>query len=195
MNELGKRLRAQRAALGLKQDELAARLFVTRQTISNYERGLSEPDLDMLRRLAEALETEPAVLLGSETAARKGSGKKELLSFLLGLVLTAGVAALFIALEKQAFAWKGTHYDIVPYERVVLLLMPLIFLLLGWTLAQGADCDRPLSDGTGAHAAAPAAGRAVPFGCGVSFFPGCAFRDRLGKASGASVRSGAAPEP
>ena len=124
MNELGKRLRARRAALGLKQDELAARLFVTRQTISNYERGLSEPDLDMLRRLAEALETEPAVLLGSETAARKGSGKKELLSFLLGLVLTAGVAALFIALEKQAFAWKGTHYDIVPYERVVLLLMP-----------------------------------------------------------------------
>ena len=118
MNELGKRLRARRAALGLKQDELAARLFVTRQTISNYERGLSEPDLDMLRRLAEALETEPAVLLGSETAARKGSGKKELLSFLLGLVLTAGVAALFIALEKQAFAWKGTHYDIVPYERV-----------------------------------------------------------------------------
>ncbi len=144
MNELGKRLRARRAALGLKQDELAARLFVTRQTISNYERGLSEPDLDMLRRLAEALETEPAVLLGSETAARKGSGKKELLSFLLGLVLTAGVAALFIVLEKQAFAWKGTHYDIVPYERVVLLLMPLIFLLLGWTLAQGADCLTPL---------------------------------------------------
>ena len=66
MNELGKRLRAQRAALGLKQDELAARLFVTRQTISNYERGLSEPDLDTLRRLAEALEIAtfiPAVLL------------------------------------------------------------------------------------------------------------------------------------
>ena len=144
MTDLGKRLRERRIALKMTQDELAAQLHVTRQTVSNYERGLSEPDLDMLRRLAEALETDPSVLLGSETANRNVSGNKELLPFLLGLVMTAGVAALFIVLEKQAFAWKGTHYDIVPYERVVLLLMPLIFFLLGWTLAQGAGCLTPL---------------------------------------------------
>lgn len=140
MHDLGKRLRARRMALGMTQDELAAKLFVTRQTISNYERGLSEPDLDTLRRLAEALKTDTAALLGTERATGKVSRKKELLPFLLGLGVTAGAAALFFLLERQAFAWKSTHYDVVPYERVVLLLLPLIFLLQGWTLVQGAAC-------------------------------------------------------
>lgn len=140
MNDLGKRLRERRTALKMTQDELASRLFVTRQTISNYERGLSEPDLDTLRRLADALETNTAVLLGTETATVRVSRKKELLPFLLGLGLTAGAAALFFLLERQAFAWKSTHYDVIPYERVVLLMLPLIFLLQGWTLAQGAAC-------------------------------------------------------
>lgn len=140
MSDLGKRLRERRTALKMTQDELAARLYVTRQTISNYERGLSEPDLDTLRRLAEALETDTASLLGTETATGKGSRKQELLPFLIGLGLTAGAAALFFLLERQNFAWKSTHYDVIPYERVVLLMLPLIFLLQGWTLAQGAAC-------------------------------------------------------
>lgn len=140
MSDLGKMLRERRMALGMTQDDLAARLFITRQTVSNYERGLSEPDLDMLRRLAEALETDTAALLGTEPSTMKGSRKKELLPFLIGLGLTAGAAALFFLLERQAFAWKSTHYDVIPYERVVLLLLPLIFLLQGWTLAQGVAC-------------------------------------------------------
>ena len=127
-------------ALGMTQDELAARLHVTRQTVSNYERGLSEPDLDMLLRLAEALMTDSAALLGTETATGKVSRKKELFPFLFGLGLTAGAAALFFLLERQAFAWKSTHYDVIPYERVVLLMMPLLFLLLGWTFTQGEAC-------------------------------------------------------
>ena len=140
MNDLGKRLRERRAALKMTQDELAARLYVTRQTISNYERGLSEPDLDMLRRLADALETDTAALLGTKTVTVKVSRKKERLPFLFGLGLTAGAVALFFLLERQAFAWKSTHYEVIPYERVVLLMLPLIFLLQGWTLAQGAAC-------------------------------------------------------
>lgn len=114
MSDLGKRLRARRIELHMTQDELAARLFVTRQTISNYERGLSEPDLDMLRRLAEELQTDTAALLDKGTVTGKTSRKKELLHFLLGLGLTAGAAALFFLLERQAFAWKSTHYDVIP---------------------------------------------------------------------------------
>ena len=140
MNDLGNRLRERRTALKMTQDELAARLFVTRQTISNYERGLSEPDLDMLRRLADALETDTASLLVTEPSLTKVSRKKELLPFLIDLGLTIVVVALFFLLERQAFAWKSSHYDVIPYERVVLLMLPLIFLLQGWTLAQGAAC-------------------------------------------------------
>lgn len=140
MNDLGKRLRERRIALGMTQDELAARLFVTRQTISNYERGLSEPDLDMLLRLAETMQTDTAALLGTGTATGKVSRKKELLPFLFGLGLTAGAAVLFFLLERQTFVWKSTNYDVIPYERVMLLMMPLVYLLLGWTIAQGEAC-------------------------------------------------------
>lgn len=140
MSDLGKRLRERRIALHRTQDELAAQLHVTRQTISNYERGLSEPDLDMLRRLADALQTDLDALLGAKKTPDRRAHKKELLPFLIGLGMTIAAIALFFFLERQAFAWKSTHYDVIPYERVVLLLLPLIFLLQGWTLAQGAAC-------------------------------------------------------
>lgn len=50
-----KRLRRQR---NLKQEELAQRLHVTRQTVSGWETGRRQPDLDMLPKLAQALDTD-----------------------------------------------------------------------------------------------------------------------------------------
>ena len=41
-----------RSQLGLTQDQVAERLHITRQTVSNYETGRSQPDLDTLVRLA-----------------------------------------------------------------------------------------------------------------------------------------------
>lgn len=35
--EIGKRIREHRAELGLSQDDLAARVYVSRQTISSWE--------------------------------------------------------------------------------------------------------------------------------------------------------------
>ena len=45
-------LRDLRAARGMTQDQVAERLHITRQTVSNYETGRSQPDLDTLVRLA-----------------------------------------------------------------------------------------------------------------------------------------------
>ena len=53
---------------GFTQEELAARLHVTRQTISKWEKGYSVPDADLLSRMAEELEVPVTELLG-ETAA------------------------------------------------------------------------------------------------------------------------------
>lgn len=57
-------VRQRRQALGLTQDELAARLHVTRQAVSGWERGKTQPDLDTLAALAQALDAQPADLLG-----------------------------------------------------------------------------------------------------------------------------------
>ena len=63
MRDIGKNIRDLRKRQNMTQDELAARLFVTRQTVSSWERGKSYPDLDTLLQLAEALSASPNDLL------------------------------------------------------------------------------------------------------------------------------------
>ena len=55
-----------RKAKGLSQEELAQKLNVVRQTISKWEKGTSVPDSEMLIKIAEALDTTPAYLMGWE---------------------------------------------------------------------------------------------------------------------------------
>ena len=56
MNTFPNNLKRLRKASGLKQEELAERLNVTRQTVSGWETGRRQPDLDTLKLLAETLE-------------------------------------------------------------------------------------------------------------------------------------------
>lgn len=64
------RLRKER---GLTQDQLAAKVYVTRQAVSRWETGESEPSLDMRKQLAEALDVPDAQLLDSPTLERWSS--------------------------------------------------------------------------------------------------------------------------
>lgn len=49
----GEKLRQLRLEKGITQDALAMQIHVTRQTISGWERGRSEPDIKTIVRLAE----------------------------------------------------------------------------------------------------------------------------------------------
>lgn len=62
---LSENMKRLRKARGLSQEDLAARLHVTRQTISKWENALSVPDAAVLIRLAEILEVSVGELLGS----------------------------------------------------------------------------------------------------------------------------------
>ena len=59
-----KRLRELRRELHLRQEDVAAELKVSRQTISKYERGAREPDYYMLNRLADYYEVSIDYLFG-----------------------------------------------------------------------------------------------------------------------------------
>lgn len=50
--EVKEQIRAYRSSLGLSQEELAAAVYVTRQTVSNWENGKSYPDIQSLLRLS-----------------------------------------------------------------------------------------------------------------------------------------------
>ena len=70
MRDIGKNIRDLRQQKHLTQEELAEQLFVTRQTVSNYENGRTRPDVDQILRLAEIFDTDAnAVLYGPQPAA------------------------------------------------------------------------------------------------------------------------------
>lgn len=62
LNENIKNLRKNK---GYTQEELANKLNVVRQTISKWEKGYSVPDAELLKKLAEMLDTDVSQLLGS----------------------------------------------------------------------------------------------------------------------------------
>jgi transcriptional regulator with XRE-family HTH domain len=63
MNERIKKIRKQK---GLSQTELGDRIGVSQQVITNYERGLREPDIETLLKIAGALDVTLESLIGEK---------------------------------------------------------------------------------------------------------------------------------
>ena len=51
----GANLKKYRLQKGYSQSELADNLYVTRQCVSKWEKGITQPDLDTLSRISELL--------------------------------------------------------------------------------------------------------------------------------------------
>lgn len=64
MDTFGKRLRECRKIKGLSQNELAGQLHTNHSVIGKYERDDVKPSIDVVKRLAEVLNTTIAYLLG-----------------------------------------------------------------------------------------------------------------------------------
>jgi len=63
MNERIKKIRKQK---GLSQTDLGERIGVSQQVITNYERGLREPDIETLLKIAGALDVTLESLIGEK---------------------------------------------------------------------------------------------------------------------------------
>lgn len=60
---IGENIRRLRLERKMSQEELAKRVFTTRQTIPNYENERSMPDLQTIEKLSEIFEIDPETLL------------------------------------------------------------------------------------------------------------------------------------
>lgn len=65
LSNVGKNITKLRKQSGMTQDELAEKLFVTRQTVSGWENGRTQPNLDILSDLAVALGCSPLDIIGA----------------------------------------------------------------------------------------------------------------------------------
>lgn len=108
---------------GFTQEDLAARLHVTRQTVSKWEKGYSVPDADLLSRMAEVFEVSVGELLGAPAPERSAEMEPvvEQLSRLN--------EQLAIKNRRSARIWK-----IAAIVLAALILIPILFTVLGVTL-------------------------------------------------------------
>lgn len=132
MRDIGKNIKSIRQAKGMTQDTMAEALFVTRQTVSNYENGRSRPDLDMLFRIAEILETDVNTLLyGSAVPQNKKESYKWLiLSGSILAVVTAVYLVMCNLFPKDAL-WGYQHSLRVVNQ---MTMLPAVMFALGWFL-------------------------------------------------------------
>ena len=65
----GEKIRNARKALGLTQRQLAQQLGVSNTSVSNWEKGLSRPDADMIQSLCGILRLQPNDFYGTTEAS------------------------------------------------------------------------------------------------------------------------------
>jgi len=134
MRDIGKNIRDLRQAKGMTQDTLAERLFVTRQTVSNYETGRTRPDVDMVIRIAEVLNTDANTILYGIPAPPER--KADIRKLVIAVCVLAVLIPLYIWAGKIADWYK--QYQYLAWQKLLLeiFVTPLPFLLLGWTMMQ-----------------------------------------------------------
>lgn len=115
---LGENIAALRKKQGMSQQTLADAIFVTRQTISKWEKNLSVPDADALVRLADALDTTVQTLLGqpAEAAAEPSD---------IAAALNRINDQLAIQNRRRSRIWKVVAWVIAVYVAFNALLLVL----------------------------------------------------------------------
>lgn len=143
--ELGSQIKKYRNELSLSQDALAEKVYVSRQTISNWENGKSYPDVNCLVLLSEVFQTSIDNLIKGDVEVMKKQVRSEdtrefkrlntiyFILFLVlmvlplplayylritGIVIWAVLAAvtLFVALAIEK---KKKQFDIQTYREII----------------------------------------------------------------------------
>ena len=115
---LGENIAALRKQRGMSQQTLADAIFVTRQTISKWEKNLSVPDADALVRLADALETTVQALLGQPEEAPAEPGE-------IAAALSRINDQLAIQNRRRSRIWKVVAWILGLYAAFQVLLLAL----------------------------------------------------------------------
>ena len=68
----GEKIRNARKAQGFTQRQLAEKIGVSNTSISNWEKGFSRPDADLIQKLCRVLRLQPNDFYGTETPAGEG---------------------------------------------------------------------------------------------------------------------------
>ena len=113
--ELGERLKSHRQKAQLSQEELAGRVYVSRQTISNWENDKTYPDVNSLVLLSEVFQISLDTLIKGDVDVMKDAIQKEEINKMkrYGAIYTVLLIALAV-LAVPLFMWLGT-WAFIPW--------------------------------------------------------------------------------
>lgn len=135
--ELAKHIKEQRARLGISQEALAEAVFVSRQTISNWETDRTYPDVQSLLLLSALFDTTVDELIKGDVTRMEETCKHDwalMQRLAIGMTIFAilGIAAFFAAFQELRANW-GWHS--APTFVLAAVLYGIAFALAVW-------CDR-----------------------------------------------------
>ena len=134
--EVGKRIREHRTSEGMSQDDLAARVYVSRQTISSWENDKTYPDIQSLILLSEIFGvTMDALIKGdvetmTETIDTDVRTMKRLTCVTLGFLLLMLLAIAWVCV--QTFAWDWPLEQTAPTFVLALVLWGIAMFAACW---------------------------------------------------------------
>ena len=119
----------------LTQDEMAEKIFVTRQAISKWERGISYPSLDVLRLISKEFKISMNNLLdvseNEKNKEYKPIGFKHygfIIIYVVMLLFLGGILSAFNILSIQA---NAELWELVVYNALIcLVICSVIYMLI-----------------------------------------------------------------
>jgi len=81
LNKISNFIKSKRKELGITQDELAEKLFVTEKAISRWETGRGTPDISLLIPLSKALKIDVSELLNGEENKKSNNEVEKLIEY------------------------------------------------------------------------------------------------------------------
>ncbi len=153
--DVGNQIRERRQALGLSQEELAQRLYVSRVTVSHWETSKTLPDVQSMLLLANLFGTTIDELVrGDVDEMREMVEKNERRTKTFAVALAAVEAVVVTALAVTAVA--GRDY-LEPVLRLLLAVLVLAFsvAMLAARRSEGSDEARSAAELLGAATGEP----------------------------------------
>ena len=129
---IGEVLKQARAAIGLSQEEVAEKVGVSRQTISNWENGRSYPDISYVMALSDVYDLTLDSLLKGDSEMIKHleestnvtkSNKQVAASIIALVVFLFGIVLPIVVLG-------GHIQDFLNLPSLVLIIIPLVAILI-----------------------------------------------------------------
>lgn len=118
--EIGNQIRRRRTELGLSQDDLAARIYVSRQTVSNWENDKTYPDIESLLLLSVLFDVTVDELIKGDTEMMKEAIEQDRKKMdVLAWTMTGFGAASLTMFFGGLFFW---HWELAPTTIIALLL-------------------------------------------------------------------------